>query len=273
MTNALNSTADCMMVAPAAHAGDGEAEPTVSVISGDIISTAAHGRPIRFFVADRDDVIQGGSHAQGVFYEQEELDIIASHFPPGGVFVDIGANVGNHTLFVGKYLRPRQVIVIEANPPAIEVLQVNIELNGLQSLVDASHLGVGLADAAGNATTETPRGNLGATRLLPCDGGVGSIPLVRGDTILRDRRVDFLKIDVEAMELRVLAGLEETLARWRPAIFIEVDDLNVEPFRDWMRSRDYVSACRYRRYPVNENYMLLPIETLSSAGRRAPVAV
>jgi FkbM family methyltransferase len=272
MSNALNSTADCMTAAPSAHASHAKAT-AVSVISGDIVSTIAHGRAVRFFVADRDDVIQGGSHAQGVFYEPEELEIIAGHFPPGGVFVDIGANVGNHTLFVGKYLRPRQVIVIEANPPAIEVLQVNIELNGLQTLVDASHLGVGLSDSASSATPDTPPGNLGATRLLPCGGGIGSIPLIPGDAILRDRRVDFLKVDVEAMELRVLAGLEETLARWRPAIFIEVDDLNVEPFRDWMRSRGYVSVCRYRRYPVNENYMLLPVETVGSATRLSPVPV
>jgi FkbM family methyltransferase len=233
----------------------------VSVMSGHLVSTIVNGRRVRFFVADRNDAIQGGCHAQGAFYEPEELGIIATHFPAGGVFVDIGANVGNHTLFVGKYLHPRQIIVIEANQPAIDVLEVNIELNELQCLVDASHLGVGLSDGPGNAIADTPPGNLGGTRLIPCHSADRTIPLIRGDSILRNRRIDFLKIDVEGMELRVLTGLEATIARWRPPIFVEVDDSNAGPFRDWMRSHDYASASRYRRYAVNENYMLLPLET------------
>lgn len=260
MTDAFNATLGLdTLFPPAAEAENSLHKANVSLMSGALVSTTVKGTSVRFFVTDRDDSIQG-FHARGVFYEQEELEIITKHFPIAGVFVDVGANVGNHTLFVGKYLRPQQIIVLEPNQPAIEILRVNIELNGLQYLVDASCLGVGLSDIASVATADTPRGNLGGTRLVTCSGAQGTIRLMRGDTILRDRRIDFLKIDVEGMELRVLAGLEETIARWRPPMFIEVDNSNVASFHEWMRLHDYATACRYRRYDVNENYMALPVE-------------
>ncbi len=248
-----------MVLPPAARAENSQHH--VSLMSGVLVSTTVKGSPVRFFVTDRDDSIQG-FHARGVFYEQEELEIITRYFPVAGVFVDVGANVGNHSVFVGKYLRPRQIIVLEPNQPAIDILRANVEINGLQSLVDMSRLGVGLSDVASTATADTPPGNLGGTRLLTCRADNGTIPLIRGDVILQDRPVDFLKIDVEGMEMRVLAGLEATIARWRPPMFIEVDDSNVAPFHDWMRLHDYAATCRYRRYDVNENYMTLPVEKL-----------
>ena len=86
------------------------------------------------------------------------------------------------------------------------------------------------------------------------------VRLVRGDTLLQDRRVDFVKIDVEGMEMKALAGLAGTIDKWRPAIFIEVDDSNSGLFRDWVSQHSYTVVRTYRRYEVNENYMVLPCE-------------
>lgn len=240
---------------------------TASRLGGTIVTATVKQRIISFFVADRDDAIQR-RHAEGCFYEEEELEIISSHFAPGGVFVDIGANVGNHSVYVGKYLYPRQVVVIEPVERAASILKVNILLNSLQSVVDGAHLGVGFADVIGTANPETPVGNLGGTRLIRSRNEQGSVALVRGDSIMRDRRVDFIKIDVEGMELQVLAGLRETIGRWRPAMFIEVDNSNSVCFQKWLHAHGYAIAGQYRRYEVNENYMILPIEACARAARK-----
>lgn len=87
-----------------------------------------------------------------------------------------------------------------------------------------------------------------------------ALRLVRGDDLLQRRRVDFIKMDVEGMEIRVLHGLAETIARWRPVMFIEVDQGNTNDFEDWVLRNDYVAVRRFRRYPENENYMILPVE-------------
>ncbi|WP_043365788.1 FkbM family methyltransferase [Belnapia sp. F-4-1] len=225
---------------------------------GSVVTATIAGREVRFFVEDERDVIQQ-YHAIGQFYEVEELRIIEEFFPKGGVFVDIGSNVGNHSLYVGMYLHPQQVIVFEPNPPAIAILTLNLALNGLQRVADLTYLGIGLADVPSRAQARVPEGNLGGTWLAPTQDD-GALALIRGDDALARRRVDFLKIDVEGMEMQVLAGLQQTIATWRPAIFIEIENRNAEAFQAWAGRQGYRIERRFRRYEVNENYLVLPAE-------------
>jgi FkbM family methyltransferase len=227
-------------------------------IDGFIVLTNISGRDIRFFIKNPHDVVQS-HHARGEFYEPEELSIISEFFPRGGVFVDIGTNVANHTIYVAKFLNPKQVVLFEPNPDAISLLRVNISLNDLTHVVDFSYLGVGLSDAPGKAFPLIPENNLGATRMIDSENA-NSLSLVCGDDILQHRRVDFIKMDVEGMELRVLHGLKETISRWRPAIFIEIDQENSEDFEVWVERNGYMSVRRFRRYPENENHMIVPVE-------------
>lgn len=225
---------------------------------GSVVTALIAGREVRFFVADERDVIQQ-HHAIGQFYEVEELRIIAKFLAPGGVFVDIGANVGNHALYVGTYLHPRQIVVFEPNPPAIAILRLNLALNGLQRVVDLTHLGTGLADVPSRAQIRVPDGNLGGSWFAPSQDD-GALALIRGDDALAQRRVDFLKIDVEGMEMQVLAGLQQTIATWRPPVFIEIENRNAEAFQAWTARQGYRIERRFRRYEVNENYLILPAE-------------
>ena len=227
-------------------------------MDGSICSGVVAGREVHFFVVNKQDEIQR-YHAAGTFYEAEELEIIAKYFPRGGVFADCGAHVGNHTIFVGMYLHPAQVIVVEPNPAAIPILQVNIALNGLMRVTDLTWLGTGLSDARSFADAVIHPNNLGRTSLLPTSHP-GGIRLVPGDEIFSQRRVDFIKLDVEGMEIAALSGLAATIARWRPSMFIEVDDNHAAAFQGWLAKAGYVTAMRCRRYPLNENYMVLPME-------------
>lgn len=227
-------------------------------INGIVTCSIINSQEIRFFVADEKDEIQR-HHNSGSFYEPEELSIISEFFPRGGVFVDIGANVGNHTIYVSKFLHPTQAILFEPNPPAIEILKINIALNNLQRVVDLSHLGIGLSDKPARAHTIVPPGNLGGTMLHITDAPDG-LPLIRGDDVLLQRRVDFIKLDVEGMETRVLEGLSGTVSKWRPSMFIEVNEHNTGKSHEWIKAQDYVVARRYRRYDSSENYMIVPIE-------------
>ena len=227
-------------------------------IDGKIFRSTHDGQAVSFFVTDPNDVIQA-HHNRGRFYELEELAIIGRHFPPGGLFLDIGANVGNHTVFAVKFLHARDVVVIEPNPPAILVLEANVDLNGIRRSVDLSHIGLGLSDEVAVATAVSDQGNLGATRLVSRQGDDG-IRVLPGDDLFGGRRFDFIKIDVEGMELRVLNGLRQTVANSRPAMFIEVDDANAAAFAAFLDEVDYRVAERFRRYANNENYLVEPVE-------------
>lgn len=212
------------------------------------------GRAVTFNVADPGDLIQS-FHARGQFYEPEELDIIRVHCPFGSVFCDIGANIGNHSLFVGLFLHPAAILPFEVNPVAIALLRANMAANGLESLVDAQYLGVGLSDAPRDGVSLLrAKDNLGATRV---SDQAGSFRLAKGDDLLAGRKVDFLKIDVEGMEMAVLAGLKQTILQHRPRLFVEVDDVNATAFAAWADAEGYLVVDRFRRYMANENLMLI----------------
>ncbi len=222
---------------------------------GHVVRTVIWGQPIYFTITDGKDSIQR-HHRNGAFYEPEELEIIRQFCPPGAVYCDIGTNIGNHALFALKFLGVEKAILFEPNPKAIEILMSNLALNGVLPRCDLQHLGVGLSDQAQDGLgIDAPKGNLGGGQMLE---GTGDLRVITGDQALADTHVDFIKIDVEGMEMKALGGLSETIARCRPRIFIELDRQNKEDFIRWVKSNRYEIAAQFKRYRVNENFLLVP---------------
>ena len=224
--------------------------------AGQVVRAVIDGKPVFFTLTNTKDVIQK-EHLAGRFYETEELEIIRAHCPKNAVFVDIGANIGNHALFALKMLGVKLVIPFEPNPVAIAVLTSNLGLNGELARCDLSHLGLGLSDKPQDGLAmeaDKPNKNLGGGRLV----AGGDLRVIAGDEALSKAKVDFIKIDVEGMEMQVLGGLTQTLERYRPVIFIEVDEANRADFLTWVEANHYDIAATFRRYPVNENFLLKP---------------
>jgi FkbM family methyltransferase len=234
-------------------------EPPVGTLaeSAQIVSSSYRERPVRFFVSNPNDHIQR-EHQAGRFYEQEELDVIGKRYD-GGVFVDVGANVGNHLLFAALHLGADRLVAFEPNPPAYTILGINVVLNDLADRVTIHR--VGLSREASRAAIHEPINNLGGARLEKVESG--GIEMARGDALLSEtalggRKVGFIKMDVEGFELDALAGLEGVIQRDRPSLFIEVENANIPRFRDWVTEQGYVIADSFRRYPDNENFMIIP---------------
>lgn len=220
-----------------------------------VVRTSVLGEPVFFTVVNRRDEIQK-HHLMGAFYEPEELAIITRHFPMGGRFLDIGTNIGNHTLYVAKFLRASRIVCIEPNPAAIAVLESNIMLNGIHRVTDTTHLGIGLTDhAAEAASMRVPAKNLGGSRVIE---GSGDIRLERADVLLAGQEFDLVKIDVEGMELSVLSGMSGLLATHRPKMFVEVDNTNADGFEAWRKASGYQVLERFQRYSSNVNYLIGP---------------
>ena len=206
------------------------------------------------FASDRvRDPIQRANR-KGHFYEEEELALIKAHLKEGAVFVDVGANLGNHSLYVAAFLKPARIIPFEPNPPAYKLLLANVVMNGFQHLFDLSHIGLGLADEkAEGLSMSTPERNLGSARMLSDPGDIATLT---GDAALAGVTPDFIKIDVEGMEMMVLNGLTETIARSAPMILIEVDRENDDAFQSWIDQQGYEVLETFQRYQVNRNYLL-----------------
>jgi FkbM family methyltransferase len=229
---------------------------SVTRIDGVLVCANFDGQLLRFFVRNRRDFIQA-YHLRGEFYEAEELQIIRTHFKAGGVFVDIGANVGNHTIFAAKILGAQKVIPFEVNPTAIEVLRANILLNNCTN-VDTAFLGFGVARSDEPLfLVPAYRNNLGGTSFARHAGvGIG-FPTIKPDVALANADVDFIKIDIEGMELEALESLGQTVERCSPTIFVEIQNENYSAFEVWCRKHRYEVIDRFVRYVVNANYLIV----------------
>lgn len=105
------------------------------------------------------------------------------------------------------------------------------------------------------------RNNLGHTYFL--DDAAGTVSARKGDLLLLDEPVEFIKLDVEGMEVDILSGLEQTIRRWRPTIFIEVWDRELLPFLEWCARECYRLTERFQRYPEIQNFLAKPLSNLS----------
>lgn len=150
-----------------------------------------------------------------------ELDCLGQLIKPGDVVVDIGANIGTHTVFFGKAVSPGgSVIAFEPQRVIFEFLCANIVLNGLIN-VKPIQKGVGDRIESIHIPLLNPAvaQNFGGFGIQGHDKGeiIDIVPLDQ----LQLERCNLLKIDVEGMESGVLRGAEKTIKKCRPLIFVE----------------------------------------------------
>jgi FkbM family methyltransferase len=159
-------------------------------------------------------------------YNIEELDFLRAHTPAGGVFVDVGANVGTYAMVLARHVGAGgKVIAIEPHPVTHARLAFNRAASGFTQLTLVA-AAAGAAD--GELLIETDGGNLGASHIVSgqrSDRAI-KVPSLRLQRILDDAEVshvDALKIDVEGYEDRVLTGFfrQAPPSLWPRAVVIE----------------------------------------------------
>lgn len=219
-----------------------------------VTTAQIEGQQVHFCTNMEKDPIQR-KQRKGVFYEMHELQELAKHFPKGGTFVDIGANVGNHSLFAAMFMGADRIIPFEPNPRAYRLYLQNMLINGQTDKVDFTKLGCGLSDAEADGFGMQPKKrNLGGARMIRTGG---DLQVFRADSLLADETPDMIKFDVEGMELSVLRGLSGLLERCSPVIQIEVDIENDEGFQAWLAGSGYEVVETIKRYRQNLNYLLV----------------
>ncbi|MFY0632916.1 MAG: FkbM family methyltransferase [Vannielia sp.] len=244
---------------PAVIAALGNPMRLVNPQGSRVILAHRYGFPIFFTVDNKQDRIHQ-FHLKGRFYEGEQLAVIKRYFPEGGTFMDVGANVGNHTLFMLLLGGAARVIPVEPNPKAIRLLVANLIFNGLLERVDLTSLGYGLdAEAGDGLAIHSPRDNLGWVKLKPqaeAEGDAVPVSTRTGDSLVGEAQVDFIKIDVEGMEVGALKGLEATITRCKPVLFIELAHANKEAAWKMFDAWGYELAEEFEPNRLNQNILL-----------------
>jgi len=209
----------------------------------------ARKRQFRLFTLDNDAI---GCHVRGAgAYEPEVLAAIAAIAGTSmdGVALDIGANIGNHTIILSRCFA--RVLAFEPNPMLASVLDANLRLNGCTNVKIVKR---GLSDRRVHGHLKQRQvGNSGTFEFIESVGKTDSdddlrhtgVELARGDEILMSvlappERIRIIKIDIEGGELAALRGLEAHLKRDMPIVCFEVRNAaEGEPVREFLETVGY----------------------------------
>jgi len=139
-------------------------------------------------------------------YNSVEIDFLREGTPVGGVFVDLGANIGLYTLPLARKAGPSgRVLAIDANPDIVKALEFNIAASKLDNVTVAC---VAVGDSAGRARLEIRKADLAIVEVA--DDPEGEIEIKPLAEIARDAgidHIDTLKADIEGFEDRAILPL------------------------------------------------------------------
>jgi len=171
-------------------------------------------------------------------YCYPEVDLLLALLDTNSFVLDVGANVGSHTLGFAPYVS--KVVAFEPDPECHDLLAKNIGMQDRGVARKISVNPIALSDSVQEVSTQF---DYGKTKVTPG----GSIVQTKLDNIQGFPRIDLIKIDVEGMEYNVLKGAQNTITYFRPILFIEMQDASLNSlvfdFLDNLSYNMYWAAC------------------------------
>jgi len=201
------------------------------------------------------------SMVQGV-YEAAETKLVNKVKPR--TFIDVGAHVGYYTFLAARNGAER-VLAIEPDPRAYSVLVRNVKVNNFGKVVRPCPLAAYSADDL-TLTFYLSEAKGKSSLLIKPGKAIGErrVKTVTLDSLIKrvgPDQVDFVKIDVEGVELEVLRGAERLLSEVRPKfILVEILHENRARVLEFMLERGYVAAGPFTSYSRGANYLFAPKE-------------
>ncbi|MGL4237219.1 FkbM family methyltransferase [Tabrizicola sp.] len=181
----------------------------------------------KMYTLQGDTVIGRSLRLYGEF-AGDEVDSILSLVRAGDHVLDLGANIGFHTLALARTVGPDgAVTAVEPQRYCFQLLCANVTANQLTTV---QCLRAAVGDTAGTCAvpllSPTSRHNAGATEVTTepqIAVQSDTVPLITVDG-LNLQRCDFIKVDTEGFEDRVFLGARRTLGTHKPTLYIEVHD-------------------------------------------------
>jgi FkbM family methyltransferase len=155
-------------------------------------------------------------------FSEGENELFRQVLRPGMTVVEVGANIGVHTIPMAQCIGPRgRLLAFEPQRAVFQVLCANVALNGVEQ-VEAHWAALGSTDGFISVPRldSTARQNFGGLAIGEANGE--KVRLATLDS-LDLPACHFIKIDVEGMEIEVIRGAVETIRRHVPLIYAEND--------------------------------------------------
>lgn len=171
--------------------------------------------------------------AQTGLWEEKLSTSLKKHLTPESYFIDIGANIGYHTLFAASILTKGHVFAIEPQPRLCNQIKKSLDSNNFKNI---TIINKALGDKNDTLKLYIRDENIGSSSIGDnsnigmCD--VSSTELVSvarlDDIMCKVPRIDVIKIDIEGYEFEALTGARSLLKKFHPAIFLELSPMFYE---------------------------------------------
>ncbi len=177
-------------------------------------------------------------------YEPHVVESMTRHIKPGSVAYDLGANAGYLTLIMSTMAENSgQVVAFEPNTTNFDALNANLEDNGIKNVITNNRA---ISDTTGELTFASFDYSLVghiATDETPDDARLSVVQAVSLDDLIFNEgfpKPDFIKIDVEGAEEKVIHGADRVLREHRPIILAEIREQDVyQSVVDYLKTKDY----------------------------------
>ncbi len=182
---------------------------------------------------------------------EAELDFLHHFLRKGDVFMDVGANSGVFSMKAAKCVGDQGcVLALEPLPDMLYTLYRNVALNGFSNVRLRNFC---LSDQKGTAEFWINHGRPASSGLVRHDERAARfstlcLTLDELAAIEKLTRLDYLKIDAEGAETRILNGAADSIRRYKPVVQVEV---TIDP----VATLDGYVRCTY---PGSPNCLFLP---------------
>ena len=181
-------------------------------------------------------------------YEQHLTELFAYLVSPGDRCVDVGANVGVHTVRLARLVgESGEVIAIEPDPDVVRRTSANIALNGavnVRVVAGAASDRAGQTELFRPSPQDTNRARASLLHHPYLTGATTSVPVVTVDEVCDGNPVSLIKIDVEGHEAAVVRGAADTIRKYAPSVVFEsvpelLEDAVAQTAFGWLADSGY----------------------------------
>jgi FkbM family methyltransferase len=220
---------------------------------------------------DRSKVMGASIYWTG-FHEYRELLFLHDFLTKEMVLLDVGANIGEYSIFAAKRLTDGKVVSFEPVPTLRKILDQNIQLNRFSNVAVKPF---GLSDAAGSFPIYFVGENENEGQATFFPGVIQNQRSVNAELKTLDEewgqlslnRLDFIKMDIEGSELRALLGARNVIKRFRPIIMLEVSEVTYQAAGYKLDDvSDYFAAINYRHFVIDKMGKLISSSELPTFG-------
>jgi FkbM family methyltransferase len=178
------------------------------------------------------------------------------------VALDIGANIGNHSLFLSELFE--KIYSFEPNPYAFRLLEINADYQARKKNIITCNFGLSDCDKTLHFLAASL--NIGGSHIIDAKENTGEhkkieISVKQGDklSLLDNQSIALIKIDVEGHELPALKGCRGLIEKNKPIILFEQSMLEINdgtsPVIEYLKELNYTFAVLERNFNFGEKFL------------------